>query len=513
MSMLSTNIIFFAILSLTFYKLIIRTLRSIHRRSIAIKHLCLPANRLPQIDKILGTDAIMHELDNYKQKKYLASFNEKFVRYGDTWTLFAMGKVTYYSIDPMNVQAVLGASFSSFEVGSNRTTIIEQSIGPGILTIKGSAWQRARKLIQPGFHPRVIGRVNYEKYAQKLIEQITANGAGPIDLQPLFHRYTLDTTSDLIFGRSINSLDLPNGTAEAAEIEEAFTKILNRVEDLCERSYAAIWWPKAGSQDGMQRICEYIRNEVQKSIQKADKQHDIIEPSMCDLFTAKTQDVSLIAAQITHIFLPGRDTTAALLSNLFFELSRNQNAWNKLVSEIAILNGRAPERHELTKFRYLRHCLDEVLRMYPGVPYNSRRASRDVILPRGGGPEGQNPLLIREGEEIIFPVYSMHRQAKYFGPDTDDFVPERWEHIQPGWAFMPFGGGRRTCPGKHFAYQEASYVVIRILQHFSKIKSCSDQPWVEDFRALLSNASGCWISLEPHAESNLPTDFVLRQEQ
>jgi cytochrome P450 len=72
-----------------------------------------------------------------------------------------------------------------------------------------------------------------------------------------------------------------------------------------------------------------------------------------------------------------------------------------------------------------------VLRLYPAVALNSRRANKDTILPVGGGPDGKAPIYVPKGTVCRWSSYSMHRRADLFGPDADEFRPERWEESRP----------------------------------------------------------------------------------
>lgn len=82
------------------------------------------------------------------------------------------------------------------------------------------------------------------------------------------------------------------------------------------------------------------------------------------------------------------------------------------------------------------------------IPTNARVALRDTTLPRGGGPDGTSPLLVSKGSAVFYNVYAMHRDEATFGPDPEAFVPERWEGLRPGWAYLPFNGGARSCVGR-----------------------------------------------------------------
>ena len=84
------------------------------------------------------------------------------------------------------------------------------------------------------------------------------------------------------------------------------------------------------------------------------------------------------------MLLAGRNTTASLLSFMFFELAQNKPVWNKLKKEIT---EHFPDVESITfetihNCEYLRWCIHESLRINPPVPINTRTANRDTVLPK-----------------------------------------------------------------------------------------------------------------------------------
>lgn len=92
----------------------------------------------------------------------------------------------------------------------------------------------------------------------------------------------------------------------------------------------------------------------------------------------------------------------------------------------------------------------KALRLHPVIPTNAREASKDTILPHGGGKDGNSPLLVKKGNLVMYNIYAMHRDAGVFGPDPEAFVPERWDGLRPGWGYLPFNGGPRICIGRKY---------------------------------------------------------------
>lgn len=140
----------------------------------------------------------------------------------------------------------------------------------------------------------------------------------------------------------------------------------------------------------------------------------------------------------------------------------------------------------------------------PPVPLNNREAIRTTILPTGGGPDADRPILVRKGDLVVFSQYVNSRKKNIYGPDADCFRPERWEtgeldHI--GWAYFPFNGGPRQCLGENFALMEVSYTVVRLLQTFSSIILPKGQPIEpvgserQRLTLVLSSADGCKVQI------------------
>jgi cytochrome P450 len=67
----------------------------------------------------------------------------------------------------------------------------------------------------------------------------------------------------------------------------------------------------------------------------------------------------------------------------------------------------------------------------------------DTTLPLGGGPDGKSPIFVPKGQMVIYQVYVMHRRTDLYGEDAQEFKPERWENLRPGWQYLPFNGGPR----------------------------------------------------------------------
>jgi len=92
----------------------------------------------------------------------------------------------------------------------------------------------------------------------------------------------------------------------------------------------------------------------------------------------------------------------------------------------------------------------------------------------------------------------MCRDESFWGPDTDTFVPDRWEHIRPGWEYTPFGGGPRSCPGMRLVFTESAYVLIMLLRRFKEVQNRDlELEWKEEMRMTFQSKNGCLVGLVP----------------
>ena len=137
------------------------------------------------------------------------------------------------------------------------------------------------------------------------------------------------------------------------------------------------------------------------------------------------------------------------------------------------------------------------LRLHPVVPRNERQAVRDTVLPLGGGSDGLSPVFVPKGTIVSYNVYVMHRRPGLYGPDAEEFRPERWEDgkLQPRWGYLPFNGGPRICIGQRYALTEVSYVLVRMAQEFRVLESRDPGPGEESLALTLCSRNGTRVCL------------------
>ncbi|KAI5919202.1 cytochrome P450 [Camillea tinctor] len=469
-------------------------------RCFAAANGCRPAPKLQQPENIIGVKNIIEAAEAWQTNTWLDMWGGRFSTIGTTFQASALGRTTIFTIDPENIKTVLATKFENFELGEKRAKLLGPLIGSGIFTTDRKAWEHSRSLVRPNLSRIQASNLsNYETHFQDLLTALPRpcprTSLVEVDLQPLFARLTLDTATELLLGQSLRSL-LASPGSTALRFEDAFNYAQGRIftyglrEQPALRPFARIYSIFAGSGDSQfDEACHTVHETMDKIIaeclgrktSRGRNQDDTNVPDKEYVFlnelAKETQDPLQLRYEILNVLLAGRDSTAALLGNALFIISRRCDIWTRLQEEVKDTFGdKMPEYDALRNMRYVRNFLNETLRLYPVLPFNSRVAVRNTTLPRGGGPDGKSPVFVKAGQVISYHVWSMHRNPEYFGPSAGLFDPDRWDSLRPGWAFLPFNGGPRICLGQQFALTETAYILVRLIQEIDSIQ-CRDEQW------------------------------------
>ncbi|KAF2176380.1 cytochrome P450 52A12 [Zopfia rhizophila CBS 207.26] len=423
---------------------------------------------------------------------------EKEKRRVSTFYQNLLGSGAIFTVDPKNIQTILATQFKDFGLGDTRNNNFFPLLGHGIFASDGKQWEHSRALLRPQFAREQVSDLDLEeRHVQNMLQILRINPDGWTDLkdiQTLFFRLTIDSATEFLFGESVDSqlADLPGYSSnktpmEVDEKEFAFAFDKSQAYLAKATRMGDGYWLAHNAE--FRRFCQRCHVFIDHYVQLALSKEKIQQTSstgkqkyvFLDALAEFTRDPIELRSQLLNILLAGRDTTASLLSFLFMLLIEHPNVFTRLRSTILDEFGTYSSPKEITfsglkSCNYLQWCLNETLRLYPVVPLDGRRALVDTTLPTGGGPYGTSPIYVRKGQQVDYSVYVMQRRKDLWGPDADDFKPERWNGRRSGWEYLPFNGGPRICIGQQFALTEAGYVTVRLLQRFEDIVG-EDNSW------------------------------------
>ena len=495
-----------------------------NRRRMIRENGCKPVKRIPEynnwIEELIGVKALRENRQGFMQHNLMQTGLERFQRHGATIKTHVLGSTLYTTTEPEILKTIMATKFKDWNLPDRRKTAFEPLLGHGIFTTDGAAWHNSRELLRPNFVRSQIGDLaTFESHVSQMVKAIPKDGS-TVDLQDLFFRLTMDSATEFLFGESTNSLAPSN--ASNTRFSEAFNRSQAAIGEASRAGRFGIFYRESSFHGDVKYVHEFVDRFVQRGLdyrktldlEKAEAKSEERYVFLHEL-VKHTKDPIQIRSELLNILLAGRDTTASLLSNTWFVLSRRPDIWEKLQSEVGELGGEMPTYAQIKEMKYLRQVLNECtsflsphlqaisnghagLRLYPVVPGNARMAVVDTVLPVGGGEDGKSPLFIPAKTMMGWSVYAMQRRKDFYGEDAEDFKPERWDTLRPGWEYLPFNGGPRICLGQQFALTEASYTTIRLMQEFTKIESRDDgQPWTEWLTLTCVGLHGAKVGLTP----------------
>ncbi|KAK4481533.1 hypothetical protein RD792_012434 [Penstemon davidsonii] len=221
---------------------------------------------------------------------------------------------------------------------------------------------------------------------------------------------------------------------------------------------------------GLQREFDaFIQGLIDEHKKKICSSNDIIGrktviESMLELQQSEPEFYSdeIIKGIILVLLLAGTDTTAVTMEWAMDLLLNHPNVLKKARAELDYHVGHncLVEEPDLSKLPYLQGIVNEALRLYPAVPLLvPRESSNDCTIGRFDVPS-KTMLLVN--------AWSIHRDPKLWD-DPESFKPERYDGLEDEaykLKLIPFGLGRRRCPGAGLANREVALALASLIQCF-----------------------------------------------
>ncbi|KAH8832235.1 cytochrome P450 monooxygenase pc-1 [Flagelloscypha sp. PMI_526] len=414
-------------------------------------------------------------------------------QHGECYDLGILWDNFYFTSSPEHIKIVLSTNFDNFEKGENFFNRAFSVLGSGVFNSDGDIWKFHRGLTRPHFNREKVQDFDlFEHHSNLAILKIQAHlkSSSAIDIQDVFGRFAIDAASTFLFGTSLNTLSeqlpLPypkTSSSSGHPFAIAFSEALDVVS---KRVFLGTMWPlvefwKERADAPMKEVRAFLKPIVESAMQKHKRRKDGVlvanesdeSDTLLDHLAKQSADPKLLQDEILNILIAGRDTTAATLTFLTHFLSLYPEVCRRLRTEILDQVGpnRRPTFDDIREMKYLRAVINETLRLYPVVPMNVRATVGECLLPSSN--PNDPPIYLPPKTNINYGVHLMHRRKDLWGPDATEFDPDRflderaakYYHKNP-FIFLPFNAGPRICLGQQFAYNEMSYILIRLLQTF-----------------------------------------------
>lgn len=386
-------------------KLALRTItrRSI-RRALSQQYQCQPIQtKFPHKDPIFGLGLFISNARAALQHRFLETVNRRHDEIGETYQLNMLGTVgectifttvdatlrrcTYSSAgimtrDPEIIKTVLSTHFKDYSLDAERKKALKPLLGNGIFATDGQTWAHSRAVLRPQFTRAQLRDLSMlEKHVGRLIGLVPSNGE-EIELQELMLRFTMDMATDFLFGESTDGLLAGREGPYGQGTLRGFAESVQYAQHRMAMHVALGWWallkPDPQFRHHVRVVHEFIDGFVQKELREhrpGAKQKTYV------LLRALVEDVKdpiQIRDELVNILIAGRDTTASLISNVFFILSRRPDIWRKLREEVRQhFEGQLPRFDQIPQCKYVRYTINECKRLAPPVRRSFPRPSRN----------------------------------------------------------------------------------------------------------------------------------------
>uniref|UniRef100_J3N173 Uncharacterized protein n=1 Tax=Oryza brachyantha TaxID=4533 RepID=J3N173_ORYBR len=164
------------------------------------------------------------------------------------------------------------------------------------------------------------------------------------------------------------------------------------------------------------------------------------------------------------LFAAGSDTSSSTVEWAMSELLQSPLSMAKVCDELQRVLGsrRRIEESEISQLPYLQAVIKETFRLHPPVPFLLPRQATKTIQILG--------YIIPKGARVLINVWAMGRDEDIW-PEAMKFMPERFLHKTIEFKggdleLIPFGAGRRICPGLPLAVRMVHVVLASLLINF-----------------------------------------------
>ncbi|CAM0903902.1 unnamed protein product [Alopecurus aequalis] len=339
----------------------------------------------------------------------------------------------------------------------------------------GDYWRQLRKIaVMELFTARRVlsfRAIREEEVAAVLSEVGEAAAAErPVEMHALLSALVADSTVRAVMG-------------DRCKERDAFLRELDRTMKLSSGFNPADMWPSsrlAVRFSGAVRRAKECRDAVygildgiiQEHLERMDSDTDHDDDLLDVLLRIQKEgglqfplDMDAIKSVIFDIFGAGSETAATTLEWAIAELIKNPKVMQKATAEMrqAFQARGAVAEHALSELPYLHLVIRETLRLHTPLP---------LLLPR----ECQEPCQVLgydvpRGTQVLINAWALSRDERYWPDAPEEFRPERFEGEAAApadfggadFAFLPFGAGRRMCPGMAFGLANVELALASLL--------------------------------------------------
>ncbi|KAK6129776.1 hypothetical protein DH2020_036483 [Rehmannia glutinosa] len=170
-----------------------------------------------------------------------------------------------------------------------------------------------------------------------------------------------------------------------------------------------------------------------------------------------------IKGVLYDIFIAGTETSSTTIDWAMAELMRNPRVMAKVQAEVreVFKGSKIIEESDVQKLKYLKLVIRETFRLHSPLPLLLRASREEREI---------NGYTIPAKVKVFMNTWAMQRDPKYW-TNPEDFEPERFENLAVDFVgsdfhYLPFGAGKRMCPGMTFGLASVELPLAQLLYSF-----------------------------------------------
>ncbi|XP_057435521.1 cytochrome P450 76T24-like [Lotus japonicus] len=398
--------------------------------------------------------------------------------YGPIMTL-KLGTITTIVISsPQLAKQVLqehGQIFSSRTIPHSAQVYDNHKISIAWLPTNAK-WRKLRKVCATKvFSPQVLDstKVLRQQKLKELLDFVKEKSSKgePLDLSEAIFSTVLNSISNTLF-----SMDLSHTTSD--EKSREFKSIIEGAMGDAGKPNVADFFPILRPIDpqGLHaRMTSYF-------VKLAKIVDGIIEERMCsradskisnDVLDSLLSEIEETSSQLSRkeilqlfldLFIGGIDTTSSTVEWAMAELLRNPNKLTKAKEELYEIIGEDAtlEESHISKLPYLQAVVKETLRLHPAAAFLVPHKCDEVVNISG--------FQVPKNAQVLVNVWAMGRDPTIW-ENPNMFEPERFLKCEinfkgNNFELIPFGAGKRICPGLPLAHRSVHLMVAFLLHNF-----------------------------------------------
>ncbi|KAJ3695352.1 hypothetical protein LUZ60_000729 [Juncus effusus] len=304
-----------------------------------------------------------------------------------------------------------------------------------------------------------------EQKAHELVAYVEQHAGESMRIGLVVFNSLLNFISSVLFSEDV--VDLSSDSAQefyeliAASIAETAKPNISdflpflRVLDLQSRRRVAT--------ENLRRFYKFFDDVIDRRINisntRNEKNKDLLD-SLLELHADNKIERRVIRALITDIFIAGAHTSSVTIEWTMAELLRNPDTMLKVRTELQqTIGSRHISESDINNLPYLQAVLKESMRLHPAAPLLlPHKASETVNL---------TSHTIPKGAQLMVNIWAIARDPNVW-PDPEVFKPERFleknfDFRGQDFSFVPFGSGRRACPGMPLATRMIPLILASLL--------------------------------------------------